>query len=378
MLPELEADRARIAELKAQILLLERSLSAMRSEKALPQERLNSYKYPVLTLPNEIISEIFIHFLPIYPLCPPFTGILSPTLLTQICRHWREIGLATPALWRAISLVSHDDDSPVERHVQNSLIWLRRSRGCPVSIEIDYEERYTPEVLAAVVLHRARWEHIELYLSPSNLPIIVGPMPLLRHLHLSLDDPPLAPSAVAFAQAPQLRTVILEAYATSNLILPWKQFTSLTLNEVHRSEYVRILRQTPNLRQCVLDILVENADTTGPQDIDLPCLESLTLDVSSHLWTFAMYPDFFVVPALRSLRIPESFLGTRPIDALTSFISKSGSNLKQLHITGERSHSRHSYRNAFPTILEFYFDDYPSVDNSDSDSSESDVANNSQ
>ncbi|KAJ6560151.1 hypothetical protein B0H19DRAFT_945240, partial [Mycena capillaripes] len=66
------------------------------------QERLNSFKYPVLTLPAEIISEIFVHFLPIYPSCPPLTGFLSPTLLTQICRKWRHIALTTPALWRAI------------------------------------------------------------------------------------------------------------------------------------------------------------------------------------------------------------------------------------------------------------------------------------
>ncbi|KAJ7641164.1 hypothetical protein FB45DRAFT_712335, partial [Roridomyces roridus] len=57
---------------------------------------------PVLTLPNEITSEIFVHFLPPYPVCPPMTGLDSPTSLTHICRQWREIALATPKLWRAI------------------------------------------------------------------------------------------------------------------------------------------------------------------------------------------------------------------------------------------------------------------------------------
>ncbi|KAJ6504124.1 hypothetical protein C8R47DRAFT_177927 [Mycena vitilis] len=54
------------------------------------------------TLPNEITSEIFLHFLPVYPRCPPLTGNLSPTCLTHICRRWREIALTTPALWRAM------------------------------------------------------------------------------------------------------------------------------------------------------------------------------------------------------------------------------------------------------------------------------------
>lgn len=57
MLAGLAEDRARIADLEAQILDLE-------TQKAVVQERLDAYKYPVSTLPNEIISEIVVHFLP--------------------------------------------------------------------------------------------------------------------------------------------------------------------------------------------------------------------------------------------------------------------------------------------------------------------------
>ncbi|KAJ7864883.1 hypothetical protein B0H13DRAFT_2671116 [Mycena leptocephala] len=64
---KLAADRARIAALAARIEHLERSLAALRTEKALAEKPLDDYKYPVLTLPNEIISEIFLHFLPNYP-----------------------------------------------------------------------------------------------------------------------------------------------------------------------------------------------------------------------------------------------------------------------------------------------------------------------
>jgi hypothetical protein len=96
MLDALAAVRSRITDIDTQILGLERSLSALRTERALERETLDSYKYPVLiAVPTEIISEIFIQFLPIYPLCPLSTGILSPTVLTQICRKWREIALDT-------------------------------------------------------------------------------------------------------------------------------------------------------------------------------------------------------------------------------------------------------------------------------------------
>jgi hypothetical protein len=131
MLNQHAADRARLAELERQILDLERPPSVLRLERTAVQERVDSYTYPVLTLPNEITSEIFIYFLPIYPVPPPLIGDLSPTLLTHICHQWREIALATPALWRAISLFGHY----LPRNRISSM--LSRSGSCPLSIQMD-------------------------------------------------------------------------------------------------------------------------------------------------------------------------------------------------------------------------------------------------
>ncbi|KAJ6481847.1 hypothetical protein C8R45DRAFT_313381 [Mycena sanguinolenta] len=110
MRSDLEADRARVAEIttcvaqmQAQVRDLKRSITELRAEQDIAQQRIDSFKYyPVLTLPNEIISEIFLHFLPAYPAYPPLFGTPSPTSLTQICRKWRGLALATPGLWRAI------------------------------------------------------------------------------------------------------------------------------------------------------------------------------------------------------------------------------------------------------------------------------------
>ncbi|KAJ7909075.1 hypothetical protein B0H13DRAFT_2330778 [Mycena leptocephala] len=44
MFAGLEADRTRVADIEAQILDLEHSLSALRNEKALVQEWLDAYK----------------------------------------------------------------------------------------------------------------------------------------------------------------------------------------------------------------------------------------------------------------------------------------------------------------------------------------------
>ncbi|KAJ6554305.1 hypothetical protein B0H19DRAFT_144562 [Mycena capillaripes] len=130
----LEADRARLADIEAEILRLERSLSALRAEQALLQERLSSYVYPVLIFPNEIMSEIFINVLPVHPLHPPLSGNNSPVSLTQICRQWRSVALATPDLWSAIGLF--DRDIPDQRQYQLFAIWLSGSRSLPLSISV--------------------------------------------------------------------------------------------------------------------------------------------------------------------------------------------------------------------------------------------------
>ncbi|KAJ7701687.1 hypothetical protein B0H16DRAFT_1640572 [Mycena metata] len=87
------ADRARLEEIEVEVLNLQRSIGILRAEEKQVKKRLNSRYYPVLTLPNELVSEIFLHFLPEYPRCPPMCGGLSPITLTQICRSWREIAI---------------------------------------------------------------------------------------------------------------------------------------------------------------------------------------------------------------------------------------------------------------------------------------------
>ncbi|KAJ7906185.1 hypothetical protein B0H13DRAFT_2333760 [Mycena leptocephala] len=127
MLAGLEADRTRVAEIDARISDVlhqisdpEQSLPALFTDRERVQERLDGYKYPVLALPNEIVSEIFIQFLWIFPNSPPLIGFLSPAVLTHICRKWREIVLATPTLWTDIPL-SEDD---TERHAHISIQYL--------------------------------------------------------------------------------------------------------------------------------------------------------------------------------------------------------------------------------------------------------------
>ncbi|KAJ6589360.1 hypothetical protein B0H19DRAFT_1103680 [Mycena capillaripes] len=371
-----EEDRARLADLDAQILSLEFSLSTLRAQKARVQRRLYSYKYPVLTLPNEIVSEIFLRFVPVYPLCPPLTGTLSPTLLTHICRRWREIALATPMLWRGIMLSSVDYNAALDS-LQGHIcaMWLSRSGCCPLSIQMDgndVDEVVAISVLPAILSHCARWEYLKLCLSPSDLRAIEGPMPLLRHLSLVLQD--YFGNKPASFDVPLLRTVVLNDQAALGVILPWAQLTSLTLKHVYPHECVPILQQTSNLLHCELELFAFGGDGHPFPDIPFPRLESLVLKDPVYEAVIG-FLNTFIVPTLRRLEIPEYFLGPDPLDSLASFISKSGCKLQEVRITGDRELYKSTYRHKFPLIWNFCFED---EEDSDATSSDADGVSNSQ
>ncbi|KAJ6594805.1 hypothetical protein B0H19DRAFT_69938 [Mycena capillaripes] len=94
--------RARLDKLNAtieqdQVLADERKKQRRRITRIL-----NLLVYPVITLPPEIVSLIFLHCIPYPPQwaepddnwrCP------APLVLLHICRTWRNIRLADSSLW---------------------------------------------------------------------------------------------------------------------------------------------------------------------------------------------------------------------------------------------------------------------------------------
>ncbi|KAJ7623933.1 hypothetical protein DFH06DRAFT_758418 [Mycena polygramma] len=350
MLAKLEADRLRVAELQTQIMGLERT--DLRLEQSKAQARLDAYIYSVMTLPSELVSEIFMHVLPPHPDFPQLIGPLSPTPLTQICQTWREIALGTPALWSAISSFGHGDETELDIFE----LWLKRSRHCPLSIKLGTESFWPSNALVDVVIpHRARWQYLEIDVEAKNLRIFDGPMPLLRHLELVVE--PGSGTGISLHGMPVLRTLVLHNIDALEITFPWTQLTSLTLPAAHPSMCVPILVQTQNLVHCELSLTVYLLDVAEPpQDIQLPCLESLTLIHDSGDPATDFLPTL-VVPELRNLEIPESYLAPDPVGSLTAFVSKSGCRLEELRLTGIVSvpENSQSYRQAFPFLRTLSF-----------------------
>ncbi|KAJ7187860.1 hypothetical protein C8R46DRAFT_3088 [Mycena filopes] len=366
----LEADRRRIAEIDAQISELETALSDLRAKKAFAQERLDSYKYPVLTLPPEIVSEIFTHFLPTYPDRPYLTGGLSPRRLTHICRAWRDIALGTPSLWRAMilhregAMILHPegDDIPLAQLARELDIWARRSGRCPMAVEFEFlpDTQLSAEVLlTSIAAQSARLEYLVLYLEDTDsLHPFSGPMPRLRHLDLNFEDDESTPVLV-FSEAPLLRTALL-TFNPAKVGLPWAQLTSLTLRYVYPSECSPVLEQSPNLIFCHLHLISDDDNPNFP-DITLRSLTSLKLEEDP----ITDYLNTLTVPSLRCLDLTEDFLGSDPLRYLASFISKSGCKLQELIMSERHGISRNAYREAFPSINFSFVADGEATDGSE-------------
>ncbi|KAJ7641206.1 hypothetical protein FB45DRAFT_1053774 [Roridomyces roridus] len=297
------ADRARIGAIDAEISELEQRLCvlqmerescqqqldairALQLERETFQQRLDAYKYPVLTLPNEITSEIFVVFLPPYPDCPPLRGLYSPTTLTHICSRWREIALATE-----------------------------------------------------------RWQHVRLELQAEEVALIEGPMPLLESLYLAVDEWDYIHPAASASGFPRLRSVSLDDADHGNW-LPLSQLTTLALQEVYEMDYLPLLRDAVNLVHlhliyCIppksghtftrLETLVVVDDALG--GLQTP-LHMFTLPVLRGLqWS-----------------LTGGALGRDHINSVTSLISRSGCKLQQVLFTGKTEVSEQSLRAAFPSV----------------------------
>ncbi|KAK7024899.1 F-box domain-containing protein [Favolaschia claudopus] len=376
MLDFLAADRAFLAEkdaeiqeLQAQISALERAISLLHAARKPAQERLNSYKYPILTLPNEIIAEIFLQFLPPYPSAPPLLGALSPTRLTHICRRWRDIACKTPELWRAIDMDPMNDDQlpmSLDRTIFLTGLWASRSGHCPLSIRLGaYHDPLS--TLAPLIPHRDRWEHLTLRIENTRpLRAIQGAFPLLKSFDIRLGSPISDDVVVTLQNLPLLSTVVLDDFRTPHISLPWSQLTSLTLSWIYIEHCISILRQTTHLVHCTFDLYFHPGTQNDFVELVLPQLE--TLDVQTDAVS-PLYGHFFqclVAPALQHLRIPEHLLQPNPIESLSSFISRSGCHLDELRVT-EAYVSQNAYRNAFSAIPDIKMERAESESESESD-----------
>ncbi|KAJ7639525.1 hypothetical protein FB45DRAFT_905928 [Roridomyces roridus] len=93
-----------IARLDHQLDALDAQIVLVRAERDRAARVLQAIVYPVLSLPSEITTEIFIHYVDVDPR-------RSPLPLTWICRTWRELARSSSSLWSSFDSKLHPNAS---------------------------------------------------------------------------------------------------------------------------------------------------------------------------------------------------------------------------------------------------------------------------
>lgn len=308
--------RRRIAQLNALI-------AGLDAERRHLQAQSDAIIYPVLSLPPELTSLIFIQSLPSASLPRP-SPLDSPLLVAQICRQWRDIAIGTPELWKSIALV--DSHSP-----ELLAVWLLRSARCPLTISLDDVNADRASTLLKVCKpHADRWEDIDLCLPDEAMLGLrdIPRMPLLRKTSVSTRGAyrPGSKERFDFTEVPLLRVAVIQTSPDLEFVLPWNQLASLTLSNPIQACNLSILRECSCLE--TLDLSAIDSALV-PSDQAVLFLGSLTsLTFPSH---FCAALDHLRLPRLAHMRIRETTpFRQEEADALRCLIAHSSPPLQHL------------------------------------------------
>ncbi|KAJ7455571.1 hypothetical protein FB451DRAFT_1184351 [Mycena latifolia] len=212
-------------EIRAKIQDCRVFLERLEAEREELEGILESFVFPVIGIPIEIITLIFRPSLPAHGRVKP-SKHAAPLLLAHICRHWREIALSIPQLW------SSRFDLPC-----NAI---------------------PPTILPTIAEVSQQWGRLEIKLPVSDVPTpdaISGPFPALHTLAISPSGRMPGRVLTAYEDAPQLRehlvlTISNKSIDNMLLLKCLRAVPSLEKLDISRPEMVSTLYealQSPSL-----------------------------------------------------------------------------------------------------------------------------------
>ncbi|KAJ6536543.1 hypothetical protein DFH09DRAFT_1324579 [Mycena vulgaris] len=300
---------------------------------------LNAVTSPILSLPPELICEIFLHCLPPQRTLPSPKD--APLLLAQVCRQWRGIALSLPVLWTSICVAVVLSADPRDELLSAVLdLWLERAGNCTLSVSmiLDSANLPLPEMLfrgprSAVfrkIRHAShRWRELEIVRRLEDFPVFLHRdtpwnLPELVKLTLLLSNGGRHPTAFPpntlsnLMDAPALREVHLMGFTPTNLLLPWSQLTTVHAENLLPIECLQTLAQTSNLVDGTFSLWPTRFFHL-PNHAPIARLSRLkSLTITGELCTEIL--DHFECPALE--RFTLSFGPNNDFTPLTAFISR--------------------------------------------------------
>ncbi|KAJ7253281.1 hypothetical protein C8J57DRAFT_1137539 [Mycena rebaudengoi] len=248
--PEL---RSRLGTIEQLMAALESQMALLRNEREEVLGKLAAIVYPILSIPPEVTSEIFLRYVG----SPP----QSPLLLASVCRSWRAIALSTCGLWTYLNSTYRTAPNLAEK-LQD---WLSRAGGLPVDLYIRLPPSPSAEadrILQKITENSSRWRCLDI-ISNGETTFLVdlhGPFSSLTQFSLWTTHF-YGSTTIPSLDAPHLREVSLGGVQLINwqTSLPWNQLTTLKLISFHVDDCLNALAHTPHL-----EILIFYTDDEWP------------------------------------------------------------------------------------------------------------------
>ncbi|KAF7332627.1 F-box domain-containing protein [Mycena kentingensis (nom. inval.)] len=322
--------RTQLAELERAISLQQQHLAELEASRdAVDAELKRVAAYDILSLPNEITAQIFVHCLPLP--WQPASQQLAPLLLYRVCQKWADIASTTPDLWRSLTL----DVSLWNQQDAASLFKTWFVGAGNGSRRLSLTEGIAAHDGAEVFMSIFRsW-------SPRVTHLTLGPgfdretcalftgldMPELEELRIRPCEWLEARGMIS--NAPKLRKVVVESFDLAVLTIPWSQITEFHCDEVFMSHVLAVLQLLPNVEHFEARV-VDEEEVTRPDDdepiVFHPKIKWLRVQDEQRKALQVHLLQFLTLPALERLdtdalleRNFDDFLGRSKSDArLTS------------------------------------------------------------
>nr|GAT51901.1 predicted protein [Mycena chlorophos] len=266
-----------IEELNAILRALQVAGSEANSEKLhWCLDASDSLSAPIRRLPDEMLSEIFVH-IPLMTLHDLFEWcITQPHLkrLSAVCWRWNNVVHATPALWTRVKVdrppgPTNIAEESIEREYMSALSrTLELSRQRPLHVDIDISSPADYKLverrpLRLLVQSCSRWRHIDLRVDASKATIdllsaVSGRLSAVETASVILLQDFSLPMAVdLFGRSPDL--LHLELYVQSFVRIvpfPWGKLQSLRMRPGRSAirPLLQLLEDLPDAADANLDI----------------------------------------------------------------------------------------------------------------------------
>ncbi|KAK0491712.1 hypothetical protein EDD18DRAFT_539430 [Armillaria luteobubalina] len=122
---------------------------------------------PSRRLPPELLTEIFMHSLPLHSVGPRLDPRQFPWTLSHVCRQWREVAICTPELWSRICLDFVNDRFLNGSRMQEAAfmlgVILDRARPHDLEVAIWLEDDIYTHPIFPVLLSSVRyWKSLDI------------------------------------------------------------------------------------------------------------------------------------------------------------------------------------------------------------------------